>query len=216
MNGRAPHPKRLFDLLISLLALLLLSPLLGLLALLVGVKLGLPVFFCQQRPGLHGQLFILYKFRTMTVVRDKQGNLLSDSERLTKLGRFMRRTSLDELPELWNVLKGDMSLVGPRPLLQEYLPYYTQREQLRHTVRPGITGWAQINGRNLVKWDERLEMDVWYVENMTIWLDLRILVETILKVLVRKDVVDAPGTLYDKLNVYREKTKVANRTGKEV
>ena len=191
-NGRSPRPKRLFDLLISLLVLLLLFPLLGLLALLVRLKLGSPVLFRQQRPGLHGKPFTLIKFRTMTDKRDAQGNLLPDAERLTKFGKFLRASSLDELPELWNVLKGEMSLVGPRPLLMQYLPLYTPEQARRHEVRPGITGWAQVNGRNALSWEEKFALDVWYVDNRTLWLDLKIIWLTILKIVKRED-INQPG-----------------------
>ncbi len=179
---------RLFDLVVSATLLVLLLPLLLGVAAMVRMRLGSPVIFAQQRPGLHGRPFTLYKFRTMTDARDARGNLLPDGERLTAFGRFLRATSLDELPELFNVLKGEMSLVGPRPLLTEYLPYYTKRERCRHAVRPGITGWAQVNGRNLAPWDERLEMDVWYVENRSLLLDLRILLMTVVKVFRREGV----------------------------
>ncbi len=179
---------RLFDLVVAGSLLLLLLPVLLGVALTVRLRLGSPVIFAQQRPGLHGKPFTLYKFRTMTDARDANGNLLPDGERLTGFGRFLRATSLDELPELFNVLKGDMSLVGPRPLLMEYLPYYTERERCRHAVRPGITGWAQVNGRNLAPWDERLEMDVWYVENRSLLLDVRILLMTVGKVFRREGV----------------------------
>jgi lipopolysaccharide/colanic/teichoic acid biosynthesis glycosyltransferase len=161
-------------------------PLMIVVFVLVRIFIGTPVIFRQDRPGLYGRIFTLYKFRTMTNARNAHGELLSDAERLTTLGRFLRSTSLDELPELLNVLKGEMSLVGPRPLLVKYLPYYTERELLRHTVKPGITGWAQINGRNDVPWDDRLAMDVWYVENRRPALDVLILVKTLLKVLFRE------------------------------
>lgn len=192
MNGRSPHPKRLFDLAVAALALLLLSPLLGLLALLVRLKLGSPVLFSQQRPGLHGKPFTLSKFRTMTDKRDAQGNLLPDAERLTKFGKFLRASSLDELPELWNVLKGEMSLVGPRPLLMQYLPLYTPEQARRHEVRPGITGWAQVNGRNALTWEEKFALDVWYVDNHTLWLDWKIIFLTLLKI-VKRDGINQPG-----------------------
>ena len=191
-NGRFPYPKRLFDLLISLLALLPFSPLLGLLALLVRFKLGSPVLFRQQRPGLHGKPFTLIKFRTMTDKRDAQGNLLPDAERLTKFGKFLRASSLDELPELWNVLKGEMSLVGPRPLLMQYLPLYTPEQARRHEVRPGITGWAQVNGRNALTWEEKFALDVWYVDNHTFWLDLKIVFLTLWKI-VKRESINQPG-----------------------
>ena len=179
----ARHLKRLFDFLFTVLLLFILSPFLVLAALLVRVKLGTPVLFCQQRPGLHGKPFALYKFRTMTNACDAAGNLLPDGVRLTPLGRFLRKTSVDELPELFNVLKGDMSLVGPRPLLMEYLPHYTPEQMRRHAVRPGITGWAQVNGRNTLTWKQKFEHDIWYVNNFTLGLDLKILWLTIVKVL---------------------------------
>lgn len=161
-------------------------PLMIVVFVLVRIFIGTPVIFRQDRPGLYGRIFTLYKFRTMTNARNAHGEPLPDAERLTTLGRFLRSTSLDELPELLNVLKGEMSLVGPRPLLVKYLPYYTERELLRHTVKPGITGWAQINGRNDVPWDDRLAMDVWYVENRRPALDVLILAKTLLKVLFRE------------------------------
>jgi len=161
-------------------------------ALFVWRKLGTPVFFKQIRPGLHGKPFRMIKFRTMTNACDAQGQALPDAGRLTPLGRFLRSSSLDELPELWNVLKGDMSLVGPRPLLMEYLPLYTPEQARRHDVRPGITGWAQVNGRNAIGWDEKFALDVWYVDNHTIWLDLKILFSTVKRVLVR-DGISAEG-----------------------
>src|SRR5581483_5296564 len=163
--------KRLLDVAGAMLGLAICALPMLLIALAIRMRLGSPVFYRQQRPGLHGQPFTLLKFRTMTDARGADGHLLPDAERLTRLGRFRRRTSLDELPELINVLRGGMSLVGPRPLLTEYLPYYTEREHLRHSVKPGITGWAQINGRNLARWDERLAMDVWYVEHCSLRLD---------------------------------------------
>jgi sugar transferase EpsL len=180
--------KRLFDLLASLLLLLLLSPLLLISALLVWHFHGRPVLFAQRRPGWRGRPFLIYKFRTMTQARDAQGNLLPDAQRLTRFGRFLRSTSLDELPELLNVLRGDMSLVGPRPLLMEYLPRYTPEQARRHEVRPGITGWAQVNGRNAISWEEKFRLDVWYVDHHTLWLDLKILALTVLQVFQRKDI----------------------------
>ena len=180
--------KRLFDLVVTVPALLLLAPVLALIALLVRLKLGAPVLFRQQRPGLHGKPFTLYKFRTMTNAHDAEDNLLPDAERLTSFGRFLRSSSLDELPELFNVLQGEMSLVGPRPLRMEYLPLYTPEQARRHDARPGITGWAQINGRNLLSWEEKFEMDVWYVDNHSFMLDLRILFMTVEQVLKRKGI----------------------------
>lgn len=180
--------KRLFDVLVSVSLLLLLAPVLLVTALLVRRWLGAPVLFAQIRPGLYGQPFKMVKFRTMTEARDATGNLLPDAERLTRFGRFLRSSSLDELPELFNVLKGEMSLVGPRPLLMEYLPLYSDTQRRRHEVRPGITGWAQVNGRNTVGWDERFRLDVWYVDHRSLWLDLRIMWMTVKKVLVREGI----------------------------
>lgn len=180
--------KRSMDLLAAGMALLMLGLPLLVLACVVRVKLGSPVLFCQTRPGLHGLPFMMVKFRTMTCERDADGELLPDARRLTAFGRFLRATSLDELPELWNVLRGEMSLVGPRPLLMEYLPLYTREQARRHEVRPGITGWAQVNGRNTVSWDERFRMDVWYVDNRSLWLDLRILWLTVRKVIKREGI----------------------------
>lgn len=177
--------KLLFDKTVALLALLLLWPLLLLLMILVRLSIGAPVFFRQQRPGLHGRPFMLYKFRTMSQAHDARGRLLPDDRRLVPLGRFLRSTSLDELPELINVLKGEMSLVGPRPLLMEYLPLYNEQQRRRHLVRPGITGWAQINGRNAQSWGRRFELDLWYVENRSFWLDVKILALTPAKVFSR-------------------------------
>lgn len=180
--------KRLLDICISGIALIILSPVLLLVAVLVRVKLGSPVIFHQERPGLREKIFTLCKFRTMTDERDENGELLPDSVRLTSFGSFLRRSSLDELPELWNIFKGDMSLIGPRPLLVSYLPWYTEREKLRHTVRPGLTGLAQVSGRNFIEWDKRLEKDVEYVEQLSFWMDLKVLVKTIQVILVKDDV----------------------------
>lgn len=180
--------KRLFDLLLSLGGLLVLALPLLLLWVLVRRKLGSPVLFRQVRPGLHGRPFMMVKFRTMTDERGADGELLRDAQRLTAFGRFLRASSLDELPELWNVLRGEMSLVGPRPLLMEYLPLYSPEQARRHEVRPGITGWAQVNGRNAVSWDERFKLDVWYVDHRSLWLDIRILWLTVRKVIVREGI----------------------------
>jgi lipopolysaccharide/colanic/teichoic acid biosynthesis glycosyltransferase len=184
--------KRLFDLVFAVLSLLFLALPLLVLMLLVRRKLGSPVFFRQVRPGIHGQPFEMVKFRTMTDERGADGALLPDVQRLTPFGRFLRASSLDELPELWNVLKGDMSLVGPRPLLMEYLPLYTPGQARRHEVRPGITGWAQVNGRNAITWEEKFALDVWYVDHRSLWLDVRILWMTVKKVLLR-DGISAAG-----------------------
>ena len=180
--------KRLFDLFLIFLSLPLILPIYLFIALLVLTRLGAPLFFKQVRPGLNGNLFNMYKFRSMTNECDKDGNLLIDEVRLTKFGKFLRSTSLDELPGLWNVLKGDMSLVGPRPLLVEYLPLYSEKQSRRHEVRPGITGWAQVNGRNAISWDEKFDLDVWYVDNQSFWLDIKILWLTVQKVISRDGV----------------------------
>ena len=181
--------KRPLDFLLSLIALIVLSPLLVFLSLLVRAKLGSPVLFQQERPGRNGKIFKLKKFRTMTNARDAQGNLLSDDERLTKFGRLLRSTSLDELPELFNILNGDMSIIGPRPLLTDYLPYYTEEEMHRHDVRPGLTGWAQINGRNAIhSWEERFRYDLEYVNHITLAMDLKVLFLTVIKVIKRSDI----------------------------
>ena len=186
--------KRLIDIAVASTALLVLAPLLFATAVLVRLKLGSPVLFAQVRPGLHGQPFRMVKFRSMTDARDAAGNLLPDAQRLPPFGRFLRASSLDELPELWNVLKGDMSLVGPRPLLMEYLPLYTPEQARRHEVRPGITGWAQINGRNAIGWEEKFRLDVWYVDHRSLLLDLRIVALTIAHVL-RPRGVSAPNSV---------------------
>lgn len=186
--GYARFGKRLLDLGMVLLALTLLWPVLLCLAMLVRLKLGAPVFFRQTRPGLHGRSFQLIKFRTMRDAFDAQGKPLPDAERLTNFGRRLRATSLDELPELWNVLKGEMSLVGPRPLLMEYLPLYSTEQARRHEVKPGVTGWAQINGRNALSWEEKFELDLWYVDHRSLWLDFKIIVLTIKKVLLREGI----------------------------
>ena len=195
--------KRLVDVVVAALALTVLAlPLLVLMAL-IRYKLGRPVFFRQIRPGLGGQPFELVKFRTMTDGHDADGVLLPDTQRLTPFGRALRATSLDELPELWNVLRGDMSLVGPRPLLMRYLPYYSAEEAKRHLVRPGLTGWAQLHGRNSLSWNERLALDVWYVENRTMMLDFKILLRTVVVVLKREGVVADPGAAMQDLDVER-------------
>ena len=177
--------KRIFDIVLAIFGLLVLSPVILLLSILVRVKLGRPVFFTQLRPGLNGKPFKMIKFRTMRHGVDKNGKPLPDGERMTEFGRALRSTSLDELPELWNVLKGEMSLVGPRPLLMQYLPLYSIEQSRRHEVRPGLTGWAQVNGRNLLSWDQKFELDTWYVDNKSFWLDVKIIFLTVKKVLVR-------------------------------
>jgi sugar transferase EpsL len=184
--------KRVFDIVVSAVALTVLAPVMGLIALLVWRTMGRPVLFRQARPGLHGKPFVMYKFRTMRDLRDAEGNLLPDEARLTPFGRWLRSTSLDELPELLNVLRGEMSLVGPRPLLMEYLERYTPEQARRHEVKPGITGWAQIHGRNNLSWEERLRLDVWYVDHWSLWLDLKILWRTLWMVL-RREGISAQG-----------------------
>jgi len=180
--------KRLFDFVIVTIFLLLLIPLMILISLLVRFKLGSPLFFKQSRPGLNGETFNIYKFRTMTNERDKNGILLSDDDRLTEFGQTLRSTSLDELPGLYNVFKGEMSLIGPRPLLLEYLPLYSKKQARRHEVRPGITGWAQVNGRNAINWNKKFELDVWYIDNQSFWLDIKIVWMTVKKVIMREGI----------------------------
>lgn len=192
MNERQGLAKRVFDASVAAAMLVVAAPLLAITACLVGFDIGRPVLFRQVRPGLHGRPFVIVKFRTMRDLRDSSGQLLSNEARLTSIGAFLRSTSLDELPELWNVLKGDMSLVGPRPLLMDYLPLYTATQRRRHEVRPGMTGWAQVNGRNTASWEDRFRMDVWYVDNRTFGLDLRILLLTLVKVVTRSG-ISQPG-----------------------
>ncbi|MCB5161507.1 sugar transferase [Marinomonas algarum] len=180
--------KRLFDFAAAFFGLLVLSPVVLVVALLVRIKLGSPILFTQDRPGLNGKVFKMMKFRTMLDGKDKQGNLLPDEQRMTPFGALLRSTSLDELPGLFNVLKGDMSLVGPRPLLVQYLPLYSPEQARRHHVRPGITGWAQVNGRNAISWEDKFTLDVWYVDNQNFWLDIKILLLTVKKVFVREGV----------------------------
>lgn len=202
--------KRLIDFLIVFAALLIIWPILLFVAIwLHFANKGAGAFFFQERPGKDEKIFRVIKFKSMTDERDSEGNLLPDAQRLTKIGNFIRKTSIDELPQLLNVLKGDMSLIGPRPLLPEYLPYYTERERLRHSVRPGISGWAQVNGRNNLSWNEKLELDVYYVENLSFCMDLRVLLTTIKKVLGAKDVNVVPSAVKGagKLNVERADRK---------
>ena len=186
------YGKHICDLAIAVPVVVLAAPFVLALAVLVRLKLGSPVLFRQQRPGLNGRPFTIYKFRTMTDRHDAAGNLLPDGERLTVFGKFLRSTSLDELPELWNVLRGEMSLVGPRPLLMHYLDLYTPEQMRRHEVRPGITGWAQVNGRNALSWEEKFARDVWYVDHLSFWLDIKIIFLTFLKIVKRED-INQPG-----------------------
>jgi lipopolysaccharide/colanic/teichoic acid biosynthesis glycosyltransferase len=187
-----PVSKRLFDLVLTSIGLILISPVLVILTILVWIIHGRPIFFCQIRPGYHGVPFRLYKYRTMLEARDERGNLLSDTKRITKFGHFLRSTSLDELPELINVLRGEMSWVGPRPLLMQYLDRYSPEQARRHEVLPGLTGWAQINGRNIITWEDKFRLDVWYVDNWSFGLDIKILFTTIWKVLKREG-ISQPG-----------------------
>ena len=180
--------KRIFDFLVALFALLTLLPVIIVVAVLIRFKLGSPILFTQDRPGLNGDIFKMMKFRSMLDAKDKQGNLLPDDERMTPFGAFLRSTSLDELPGLFNVLKGDMSLVGPRPLLVQYLPLYSSEQARRHNVRPGITGWAQVNGRNAISWEQKFKLDVWYVDNQSLLLDFKILLLTVKKVFIREGI----------------------------
>lgn len=184
----AKYIKRWLDFILSLLAIIILSPILLIVALLVRIKLGSPVIFKQKRPGLHEKIFTLYKFRTMTDEKDKDGNLLPDDQRLTKFGKLLRSTSLDEIPELFNILKGDMSIVGPRPLLVKYLPLYNEQQKHRHDVRPGFTGWAQCNGRNAISWEEKFDLDIYYVKHVSFRLDLSIIFKTIKIVFLREGI----------------------------
>ena len=207
----AKYMKRLLDILLSLTILIALSPLLLVLCILVRSKLGSPIFFKQERPGLHEKIFTMYKFRTMTDKRDAEGNLLPDKDRLTKFGKLLRATSLDELPEFFNILKGDMSFIGPRPLLVSYLPYYTETEALRHTVRPGLTGLAQVSGRNFLDWDRRLAKDVEYVKGLSFQMDLKVLFLTVKVVFDRSDV--AEDTSQAEGNFARIRQERLDRTG---
>jgi len=192
LKHHVPFVKRAFDLILTVPGTLLMLPVMAVVALLVRVKLGTPVIFSQKRPGLNNRIFTLYKFRTMNDSKDESGALLPDSERLTGLGRFLRSASLDELPELFNVLKGEMSLVGPRPLLVSYLERYSSEQMRRQTVLPGITGWAQVNGRNAISWEEKFKLDVWYVDHWSVGLDIKILWKTVDKVW-RREAISAPG-----------------------
>lgn len=197
--------KRLLDIIIASIALILLSPLYALVAYKVRKNLGSPVIFRQVRPGLHGKPFEMIKFRTMTDERDSEGNLLPNEQRLPKFGKILRATSLDEMPELWNVIKGDMSIVGPRPLLMEYLPLYNEEQAKRHNVRPGMTGHAQVNGRNAISWEKKFELDVWYVENQSIWLDFKIMLQTVKKVLIKEGINQSEEVTMTKFTGNKEK-----------
>jgi undecaprenyl phosphate N,N'-diacetylbacillosamine 1-phosphate transferase len=212
-NLYANYIKRYLDVALALLILLMFGWLYLILMVLVRVKLGSPIFFRQKRPGLNEEIFDMVKFRTMTDKKDKDGNLLPDSERLTSFGKLLRKTSLDELPEVFCILKGDMSFIGPRPLLVEYLPYYTERERLRHTVRPGLTGLAQASGRNTVDWDRRFELDAQYVEKLSFWMDLKVILMTIYTVIGRSDQV-ADDTNQVEGNFAKIRQERLDRTGK--
>lgn len=203
--------KRVLDILLSSLAIVALSPIMAMTALLVRIKLGTPVLFKQVRPGKDEKLFRLYKFRTMTDQKDACGELLPDTQRLSRFGRILRSTSLDELPELVNIIRGDMSIVGPRPLAVEYLPYYSEQERHRHDVRPGLTGLAQINGRNALQWEKRFAYDTYYVEHMSFWLDLKILVKTVFKVFHQEDVIPLGEGTEEDFNVYRERQRQSGK-----
>ena len=192
--------KRVTEFTLAFIALIIFSPILLIVGVGVRIKLGSPIFFRQSRVGLNGEIFEMVKFRTMKDAYDAEGNLLPDEERLTAFGSFLRKSSLDELPELWNVLKGDMSLVGPRPLLVEYLPLYSERQMKRHHVRPGITGYAQVNGRNNISWGRKFELDVYYVENFSLWLDFKILCQTFAKVLRQADINQEGNVTMEKFN----------------
>lgn len=207
----AKYIKRTLDLILSLMALIVLMPLMIIIGILVRINLGSPIIFKQKRPGKNEKVFTLYKFRTMTDKRDIDGNLLPDEYRLTKFGKFLRSTSLDELPELINIIKGDMAIVGPRSLLVEYLPYYTEEEKHRHDVRPGLTGLAQVNGRNTISWEEKLKYDTEYIKQISFYSDLKIIFKTIKKTIKRKDIKMGKELQFGKLNVERKKKVVDNR-----
>jgi len=200
--------KRLFDIITSAAGLIVISPLLMVLVVLVRLKLGSPILFCQQRPGLGGKGFVIYKFRTMTDQRDASENLLPDEQRLPAFGRFLRSTSFDELPELLNVLKGDMSIVGPRPLMMKYLGRYSPEQARRHEVKPGITGWAQINGRNAISWEDKFKLDVWYVDNWTLWLDMKIILKSIWMVITREGITQQGRATMDEFMGTRQNDTV--------
>ncbi len=202
--------KRPMDFILSLIAIIVLSPVLIIVGVLVRVKLGSPILFKQKRPGLNEKIFTMYKFRTMTDEKDENGELLPDSVRLTSFGRMLRSTSLDELPELFNILKGDMSIVGPRPLLERYLPYYTGYERNRHSVRPGLTGLSQVNGRNLLEWNKRLSLDVEYAQNISLFIDIRIVFLTIKKVITKQDVAVGNQHIIASLDIERKDLKNGN------
>jgi len=210
-----PVYKRLFDLLLTIPGLIIISPILGIIALLIWLIEGRPVIFSQPRPGLHGEIFTVYKFRTMRIQVDKQGNPLPDKQRLSPLGIFLRSFSLDELPELFNVLRGEMSLVGPRPLLVAYLDRYTPEQARRHEVLPGMTGWAQVNGRNAITWEEKFRLDVWYVDHCSLWLDIWILILTLWKALSRQG-ISQPGvaTAEEFMGGSEKKTPARTRSSK--
>ncbi len=196
--------KRLFDTILALCLIVLFSPIYIVVSLLILWKMGQPILFKQQRPGLHGKIFGIYKFRTMTNERDSEGALLPDEQRLIGVGKFIRSTSLDELPQLFNVLRGEMSFVGPRPLLIEYLPLYNERQKKRHDLKPGITGWAQVNGRNAISWEQKFEYDLWYVEHQSFWLDIKILWMTFLKVIHRSDISSSTSATMEKFRGSKE------------
>ncbi len=202
--------KRVIEFVLSLSGLIVLMPIYLVIIFLVRTNLGSPIFFKQERPGLHNKVFYIYKFRTMTNKQDQHGNLLPDDSRLTKFGKFLRSTSLDELPSLWSVLKGDMSLIGPRPLLVEYLPFFSERQARRHEVRPGITGWAQVNGRNAISWEKKFELDVWYVDNLSIFIDIKILWLTIIRVLERDGISPDNKNIMPRFDTMMIKRKASN------
>ena len=205
------YGKRLFDLMLTIPGVVVISPILAVTAILVRIKLGSPVLFRQVRPGLHGKPFTIYKFRTMTDERDGEGKLLSNDERMTRFGMLLRSTSLDELPELWNVIKGEMSLVGPRPLLMDYLPYYDENKNRRHEVRPGITGWTQVKGRNALGWDAKFNLDTWYVDNFGFMLDLRILFLTFWKVFKREGITHKDNVAMPRFDEYMQQKSVSTK-----